>query len=323
MLEVFQLQDLQSVISVDERLCFDQGMRYYHRSNGGVHYDQGHWWHPIIIEGKYFPFDMSETPMFWKHRDLKNIWNEIKSITGTNLKLNRVYINGYTYGTDGYAHYDHNQWGVYGETFIVYLNDQWEKDFAGETVVYEEDEIVKSVLPKLGRVFRFDSSLEHAARPLSRSCPELRRSLVFKTVDVVNDPMIEYLLNNTKDLQHSGGEFFEHLWGTMCYMQEDNDNEIDIIKASLFHSVYGTESYKFESNAFSREKVRELIGEYAEELVYEFCTLENRTASIIENTKNYSEKMHKDLLKLEYCNYLEQNADNKGDEVLSVISQML
>jgi hypothetical protein len=56
-------------------------------------------------------------------------------------------------------------------------------DWGGETIIIGEDgEIEKSIIPKFGRMLIFDSQLEHAARPLSRMCKDLRMVLVFKTM---------------------------------------------------------------------------------------------------------------------------------------------
>ena len=104
--------------------------------------------------------------------------------------LLKAYVNGYTYGTDAYLHRDDSwitkQYGKnsVSETIIVYLNENWNPDWAGETVIVsEEGEIELSILPKKNKVLVFDSNKLHAARPVSRSCPELRMVLVLKTVD--------------------------------------------------------------------------------------------------------------------------------------------
>src|SRR5258707_1275606 len=87
--------------------------------------------------------------------------------------LIRCYLNGYTYGTDGYFHSDSNRADEH--TVIVFMNDEWEPDWAGETVFLDErGDIVRSVLPKRNRAIIFAARLRHAGRGVSRKCVELR-----------------------------------------------------------------------------------------------------------------------------------------------------
>lgn len=91
----------------------------------------------------------------------------------------RAYFNGYTYGTDGYVHTDSDF--SEDKTCVVYLNKEWRPDWAGETVFFDEDnEIIRSVLPKRGRAVVFPSNMLHAARSVSRICPVLRTVFVLK-----------------------------------------------------------------------------------------------------------------------------------------------
>tara|TARA_B000000609_G_scaffold152870_1_gene140770 strand:- start:1226 stop:1765 length:540 start_codon:yes stop_codon:yes gene_type:complete len=55
--------------------------------------------------------------------------------------------------------------GSNNRTIIFYTNDQWHRDWGGETVFYEGDEIFKSVLPRPGRIVSFDGRIPHSGRP--------------------------------------------------------------------------------------------------------------------------------------------------------------
>ena len=91
----------------------------------------------------------------------------------------RCYLNAHTYGTDGYFHADSQRPDEH--TMIVYINDYWEPDWAGETVFLGEDgDIIKAVLPRHNRVVLFPSDIEHAGRSVSRKCMVLRKTLIFK-----------------------------------------------------------------------------------------------------------------------------------------------
>jgi hypothetical protein len=93
--------------------------------------------------------------------------------------LTSGYINGHTYGVEGYFHKDAAAFGH--STVILYLNKVWEPDWAGETCFLNDyGDIFQSVLPKPGRMVAFDSSIKHCARGVSRMCPDLRKTLVLK-----------------------------------------------------------------------------------------------------------------------------------------------
>lgn len=106
------------------------------------------------------------------------VWKIIKEQVLGNFSLHRVYVNGYTFGTEGALHTDTDVDG--DETAILYLNKDWKLEWAGETVIFKDDDIERSVLPKAGRVLTFPSNQLHCARSVSKTCDELRMVLVFK-----------------------------------------------------------------------------------------------------------------------------------------------
>lgn len=128
---------------------------------------------------------------------------------------------------------------------------------------------------------------------------------------------VNFIYENTKEYPHSGKTFFEHLLNTSNIIRKLFPKEQYLIDAGLFHSIYGTCYYKFDSKN-SRKKIKSIIGEKSENLVYIFCTLENRTFQIIQN--NFEDDVHRDLLILEYANYLEQNC---YDEPVNQIKKLL
>ena len=91
-------------------------------------------------------------------------------------------------------------------------------------------------------------------------------------VDESWEQKIDFLKNLDADkTKHTGGTLLEHLIGVHDILKEWNVSE-HIQDAGLFHSVYGTASFKHKSTN-DRDKVRELIGEQAEEVVFMFCSL--------------------------------------------------
>ena len=291
------------------------GLRYGWKSNINSFEDQGHWNRKILVNSNILPCDLASTSFIDKHPELKRLFDIVKEAIGDRGLL-RAYINGYTYGTDGYPHKD-DVWirknfgdDCLSETVIVYLNDSWDFAYAGETVIFDNDkEIEASVLPKLGRMLIFDSDKWHAARPVSRICKDLRLILAIKTIDKKIIPReVTYIIEKTNGVVHSGREFFEHLFNTMMIV-ENNTKDPVAVKAALFHSIYGTEYYRAEQQLEipDREEIKELIGIESEELVYQFCTMKNRTQTLLSNENNFDPYTLKTLIEIEVANLTEQN----------------
>jgi hypothetical protein len=75
----------------------------------------------------------------------------------------------------------------------------------------------------------------------------------------------------TESMPHKNQSLFEHLVGVRDKLK--NMGAPDHVQdAGLFHSIYGTDSYKNQTTN-DRRKVKDLIGERAELLVYMFCTM--------------------------------------------------
>lgn len=319
--------EVSTLIEIIEKKYISQGLIYGWRSVYDE-YDTGHWNRILLNNSKIYPYDHGMMPYIKHHPELELLWNIIKLNFGTQGLL-RLYVNGYTYGTDAYAHRD-EKWlndsfgeGSTDKTVILYLNKTWDKNWAGETVIFNDDDDIEfSVLPKYLRVISFDSLKVHAARPLSRLCKDLRKVLVFKTLSKkANSKEIDFLLNITKNYIHNEKSFFEHLYNTMLLLEKNQESK-NLLAAGLFHSIYGTEHYKFNCD-ISREKLKNLIGDYSEQLVFEFCNLKDRTNSLINNTNNYDNNFNKDLLKIELANLEEQNNKNIYDNVIQKIKDKL
>lgn len=294
-------------------------------------YDQGHW-NNLVSGEKYEtddPFyDISNDEDFY----LKPFWETIQTKLG-HRRLRRVYFNGYTYGTDGYFHKDSRTLDTskfvknsvpIQETILCYCNEKWNPDWAGETVFMstnDETTMIASVLPKINRVVVFNGEINHVARPVSRAFNGLRTILAFKTIRDFYDEKnaIDFIRDLTDKIPHSGRTFFNHLYRCMEMLKNSNFPQ-EVYLAALYHSIYDTEFFKADLN-IPREKVRELIGPYSENLVHLFCTLRPRTDSIINYNQSNIEKYHLSLI--EYVNLIEQGAtkDSKINELFNIIKQ--
>lgn len=261
---------------------------------------------------------------------IAELWQKIKNEVFMGDELVRCYANAHTYGVEGYPHVDHRLPG--NHTTVVYVNPVWTHEWAGETVLINEmGDVIHASLPKPGRILAFDGRITHVARSVSRRCPALRATLVYKSKTMntkkfhIPEKYLEFLRKNGAHLLPHSEDYslLDHLIGTYQTLKEYRASEY-LCLAGLFHSVYGTEIFKEITIEMSqRDKIRELIGLEAEELVFSFCTLDRPflfESSLINNNFSWKnnlkisfdkEQACKDLLSLECANILEQKGFEK------------
>lgn len=95
--------------------------------------------------------------------------------------LIRCYANGQPYGTEGTLHTDSVSDSSF--TSIYYPHEKWYPNWGGETVFFnnEKTDIMSAIYPKPNRLVTFNGTIPHVARGVSRTCPMLRITLMFKT----------------------------------------------------------------------------------------------------------------------------------------------
>jgi len=300
--------------------------KYGWKGNSKLEGDQGHWNVKIAHEGRHSTKDLS-CELFKLNSEIGALWEYIQRYFVGNKALHQCYINGYTFGTDGYIHRDDPWAKEQGEnsptceTVIIYLNEQWDANWGGETALFDQDrEIVKSVLPKFGRVLIFDGQTFHASRPMSRMCPKLRQVLVFKTFRMPEHNKtpnaVDVAYNITKGMKHSGRSFFEHLINTSVLLLKEGAKE-DVVAAGLFHSIYGTEQYKIDGTLITPEQLKNVISPYSFKLVQTFCSLEHRRSYFLALANNFAitQQQH-DLIQIQMCNLIEQRPKHSDIPVL-------
>lgn len=97
---------------------------------------------------------------------------------GFNLRPQRVLANLFGHGDSSWIHRDSDRLGDW--TVIIYLNDHWDINWGGDTVLVESDEILHCCAPTPGKVFLFQSNILHGARPVSREAPFPRFGLTYQ-----------------------------------------------------------------------------------------------------------------------------------------------
>jgi hypothetical protein len=103
---------------------------------------------------------------------------------------------------------------------------------------------------------------------------------------------------------HSGRVLFEHLKGVHDLLR-DWDNGEDVCLAGLYHSIYGTNTFKHQS-LNDRRKLKDMIGDHAEFLVHCFSTKDRPLFESIEDPK-----IRAQLLEIEAANLFEQGGNAK------------
>lgn len=145
--------------------------RYWYKHFAGVVRDGGEAVNPIDIERRL----ETAAPL------VAQVWRGLKRGPMLGHGLTRCYANGYPYGTEGGLHADSNIPSHY--TAIYYPHLGWRPNWAGETVFFNAagDEIIASVYPRPNRLVIFPGTIPHVARSVSRVCPDMRITLMFKT----------------------------------------------------------------------------------------------------------------------------------------------
>lgn len=110
-----------------------------------------------------------------------DLWRMLEAGPLQGQVLVRAYANGHTFGGDGHLHRDHKDPGHF--TTIYYAHPAWEPNWAGETVFFNraQDDIIRAVFPKPGRMVHFPGHIMHAARSPGRECSALRTVVVLKS----------------------------------------------------------------------------------------------------------------------------------------------
>jgi len=159
---------------------------YYmnHPEAASTHELYGHWDYPLVLVERDAPRDVTAEldgldPTL---APIQHAWRRTLALLPRDALTVNAYINGYTYGTDGYPHREVTHPRAAEQcSILVYCCPRWEPAWGGETVFFDEDgDISAAILPRPGRVLVFRGNVLHVARAPSRFCPIERRVLVFK-----------------------------------------------------------------------------------------------------------------------------------------------
>lgn len=230
----------------------------------------GHWNHQIGISTNHTNLaDVSS-----KFDDqIKEIWEYVSS-TYEELKNNKVircYVNGHTYGVDGYFHEDSKRDDEI--TIVLYLNDNWKLDWAGETVFEKDGDIIYSSIPKKNRAVMFNSKIQHAARGVSRQCHDLRKTFMFKTRKTRSDDFEKLssfiFQNGGTNHRHENGTLHDHLV-RVYQLLENKGLDKSICFGGGLHSAFGTNAFK--NNILTLNDEEKVVAEFGQQ-AYDLAAL--------------------------------------------------
>ena len=93
-----------------------------------------------------------------------------------------------------------------------------------------------------------------------------------------NDELYKFLLSlGTDEVAHSGGDFLHHLQSVQNLLDK-NGADLDMSRAGLFHSIYGTQGFQdFSLPLSERPLIKDLIGERAEFVAFCNCVMNRET----------------------------------------------
>jgi len=203
-------------------------------------------------------------------------WQHIQTNHCPTARLVRCYANGHTYGVEGYPHTDSIRAG--DKTLLVYLNQTWKRDWGGETVFYNDDEVLHAELPKYNKAILFDGNITHVAKGVARVCPSLRITLMFKileSVDPVRDQLQEFLSTVQADeAGHSANTLTGHLLRTYDLLKQAGQTQ-EVCNAGAVHSIFGTNIFAWHDrlNYNDRPKIEAVAGFAATRLAEIFSKL--------------------------------------------------
>jgi SM-20-related protein len=272
----------------------------------------GHWNVNFTHTTKHNPTDVSvRLP-----KQLVPIWEQVNnSFFNGQARLVRCYANRHTHGTEGYIHTDSDR--SEDQTCVVNMDPLWNANWGGETVFYSNDlqEIVKSVIPAYGRTTVFTGNTPHCAKPVSRICPAVRTTLMFKVT--INPKAVyeaEELLTSfltaigaTKK-PHKNGSLADHLIRTYHILKGMGAGDILALAGGL-HSVYGTTAYKKACLSKDSTQIREVFGPEVDRLVRLFSTIDRPNK--LENPDGSLDETDLFLLRsIECANLYDQNELN-------------
>jgi len=303
--------------------------RYGWRSNKSMGY--AHWNRDFASAGPENGLDISAA---LRHPIMSEAWSYLQAVYFPNTALLRCYANAHTFGIEGYPHTDSKR--AHDRTVVVYMNQQWRREWGGETAVYNGDDVAYTELPRFNKALVFYGDQFHAARPVGRLCPDLRMTLMFKFAPINIDPLrdrIQVFLasvgtNNTK---HTTGTLMQHLLRVYDLLRQ-KDCADHVCAAGAVHSIFGTNAFATATLTADRQNsVAAVVGAEATRLALLFgqinrpAVLEQASLTLATNsgeTVTVDQATLDALIQIEAANLEDQSALAKYPTIQKIWSNL-
>lgn len=284
MTQVFQIANIfpENLLNDVHNVIKTVPWRYGWASNRSIEFT--HWNHDFANAGADNGLDRADRLT----GPIKTAWEYLQQNYLGPQALLRCYTNSHTYGVEGYPHTDSKRSADH--TIVVYMTPDWQRNWGGETMIYEGDKIVHAELPHFNNAIIFPGAAWHCARAVTRICPAQRITLMFKFAAHNTDPQrerIQLLLESlgADKIKHKYGKLINHLLRVYDMLKQNGHNDITAGAGGL-HSVFGTNVFQHQClGAEQRNLVVNAIGPEATELVELFRDV-NRPAALVHAVKN-------------------------------------
>lgn len=238
--------------------------RYGWASNRSIEFT--HWNHDFANAGADNGLDRADR----LKGPIADAWQYLqKEYLGPQALL-RCYTNSHTYGVEGYPHTDSKRSADH--TVVIYMTPDWQRNWGGETLIYEGDSILHAELPKYNNAIVFPGMAEHCARSVTRICPAQRITLMFKFAAHGVDPQRERIQRLLEEegadkIKHKNGKLINHLLRVYDLVKQNGHDDVTAGAAGL-HSIFGTNIFQHQTlTAENRQRVVDAIGPEATTLV--------------------------------------------------------
>jgi len=123
--------------------------------------------------------------------------------------------------------------------------------------------------------------------------------------------IIEKFIELVKQSPAITEKFINHCVGVYEILKKNGESE-EVCIAGLYHSIYGTSHFNdtIQTKENDREIIKKEIGEYAEKLVYEICSLENGEIDIVTGNIDWDSQLLVDIVKICRANLIRFQSDN-------------
>jgi hypothetical protein len=136
--------------------------------------------------------------------------------------------------------------------------------------------------------------------------------------------MIKRFTELVKQSPTATEKFISHCIDVYEILKKENEPE-EVCNAGLYHSIYGTcyLNVTVQTIENHRDLIRSEIGEYAEKLVYEMCSLNNREVDITNGNFNWDKQTLVDIVKICRANLISLELTKNSNYYIYLYNIML